>query len=70
MAEMPSRRVELMRSVPPDSWIAMSKDESRIVGVGRTFLEADSTARSAGESDYFITRAPDVWSSKVFHLAR
>lgn len=48
----------------------MSKDESRIVGVGRTFLEADSTARSAGESDYFITRAPDVWSSKVFHLAR
>lgn len=69
-AKTTSRRVELMRSAPKASWIALSNDESRILAVGKTFAEADEAAQKTGEQDYFLTRTPDVWASRVFAIAR
>lgn len=69
-AKASSRRVELMRSAPKDSWIALSNDESKLVAVGKTFAEADEAAKKTGEKDYFLTRTPDVWASRVFSIAR
>jgi len=66
MVASPSQRVELLRSVPEDSWVAMSIDETRIIAVGPSFAEADKAARDAGATDYFITRSPDAWSNRVF----
>ena len=56
-----SPRVELLRSAPLNSWIALSADETRIIAVGKTFMEADAAARKTGETGYFLTRTPDSW---------
>lgn len=60
-----SIRVELLRSAPLDSWIALSADETRIVAVGKTFIEADTAARETGEQDYYLTKTPDVWLPRL-----
>lgn len=56
-----SQRLELLRSAPMNSWIALSADESRIVATGRTFTEADEAAKKTGEQGYFLTKTPDSW---------
>ena len=66
MAVNHNRRVELLRSAPKNSWVAMSSDESRIITTGKTFLEVDAAAKQAGETDYFITRTPDAWLNRIF----
>jgi hypothetical protein len=57
-------RLELLRSAPLNSWLALSADETRIVAIGKTFTEADSIAKQAGETDYVLTRTPDAWMSR------
>jgi hypothetical protein len=70
LIEMPApakagdRRLELLRSAPMNSWLALSADNSRIVAIGSTFVEADSIAKETGEKDYVLTRTPDVWISR------
>ena len=54
-------RLQLLRSAPMSSWIAISKDESHIIAVGKTFMEADEIARQSGEPDYFLAKTPDAW---------
>jgi hypothetical protein len=56
-----SQRLELLRSAPMNTWIAISADESRIVATGSTFMEADEAAKKAGEEGYFLTRTPNSW---------
>jgi hypothetical protein len=56
-----SQRLELLRSAPMNSWIALSADESRIVAIGSTFMEADEAAKRTGEQGYFLTKTPDSW---------
>lgn len=55
------RRLELLRSAPLNSWIALSGDETQIVAVGKTFMEADEIAKKSGQTDYFLTKTPDEW---------
>jgi hypothetical protein len=56
-----SQRLELLRSAPMNTWIALSADETRIVAIGNTFMEADEAAKKTGEEGYFLTRTPDSW---------
>ena len=65
-AKIEDRRLEILRSAPRNSWLALSADSTRLIAVGKTFLEADSTAKSLGEKDYFLTRTPDEWLSRSF----
>lgn len=58
------RRLELLRSAPMNSWIAFSGDESRIIATGKTFMEAEAAAQQSGETDYFLTKTPDEWTSR------
>jgi hypothetical protein len=69
-SEPASRRLELLRSAPLNSWIALSKDESKIVATGKTFMEADASAKQSGEKDYFLTRTPDAWLPRALSLVR
>jgi hypothetical protein len=62
---MEDSRLQLLRSAPLDSWIAMSQDETRIVAVGNTLMEADAAAKLTGEESYFLTRTPEVWLPRV-----
>jgi hypothetical protein len=56
-----SQRLEVLRSAPLNTWIALSADESRIVATGSTFLEADDAAKKTGEEGYFLTKTPNSW---------
>jgi hypothetical protein len=62
-----SARLELLRNAPLNSWVAFSSDESRIVAIGKTFMEADAAAKETGEKDYFLTRTPDSWLPRALH---
>jgi hypothetical protein len=56
-----SRRADLLRAAPLNSWVALSADETKIVAVGNTFVEADAIAKKSGEKNYVLTRTPDAW---------
>lgn len=61
-----NRRLELLRGAPLNSWIALSGDETQILAIADTFMEADAIARKSGRTDYFLLRTPDAWVSRVF----
>jgi hypothetical protein len=54
-------RLDMLRSAPMDSWIAISEDESRIVAVGKTYAEASELSDAAGEADPIILKTPIAW---------
>jgi hypothetical protein len=58
-------RLELLRSAPMNSWLALSEDETRIIAIGKTFMEADAIAKRSGETNFVITRTPDEWMSRA-----
>ena len=54
-------RLEILRKAPLDSWIALSADETRLVGVGKTLEEALREAEKNGENDPLILKTPPEW---------
>gem|GEM_PF-827138 len=63
LMDMPNqdKRLQLLRSAPMDSWIALSEDESRIVAVGATYEEVVKNSESAGFADPLLLKIPKVW---------
>jgi len=62
MSPQDARRLELLRSVPLNSWIALSEDETKIVATGATYLEVVERSEKAGISDPLILKTPQQWS--------
>jgi hypothetical protein len=56
-------RLELLRSAPLNSWIALSEDESRIVATGATYSEVVALSERAGVRDPLIIKTPEQWTS-------
>ena len=54
-------RLELLRSVPLDSWVALSGDESRVVATAATYAEVSAKSDAAGENDPVILKTPSQW---------
>jgi hypothetical protein len=54
-------RAETLRSAPPDSWIALSADETRIVASGATLAEVAKLLDDAGDKDSVILKTPKAW---------
>ena len=48
----------VLRDAPPGEWIALSEDQTRIVGRGKTPAEAIKAAQENGEPDPFILKVP------------
>jgi hypothetical protein len=61
----PEEYVRMLAEAPRDKWIAMSEDESRIVGVGDTMEEAVSNAQEHGVADPVLTLTPSEWAPIV-----
>ena len=59
-------RVRILREAKADSWIALSADESRVVGKGDTYAEAVAEADRAKETDPILIKTPVNWLPKVF----
>lgn len=62
----PEERIRILREAKPDSWIALSADESRVVGRGNTYGEAVEQAKRQGEEDPVLLKIPDNWSIRAF----
>ena len=59
-------RARILREAKPNSWIAFSSDESKVVGCGSTYSEAVQDAEKHGEEDPLLIKIPDTWEPRVF----
>jgi hypothetical protein len=63
-------RVRLLRKAKPNSWVALSGDESKVVAYGDSYSEVVRAAESVGETEPVILKIPETWASKVFTTPR
>jgi hypothetical protein len=61
-------RVQILREAKPNSWLALSGDESRVAGRGDSFEQAVKDAKEHGENDPLLIKVPDNWEPRVFLL--
>ncbi len=61
-------RVQILREAKPNSWLALSSDESRVAGRGDSFEQAVEDAKEHGENDPLLIKVPDNWDPRVFLL--
>ena len=54
-------RLDLIRSAPLNSWVALSGDETRIVAVGASYMNVVEQSDAAGEDDPVILKTPSIW---------
>jgi Family of unknown function (DUF5678) len=59
-------RVRILRDAKPNSWVAFSEDESKVVAYGDSYSEVVRAAKSVGETEPVIVKIPETWSSRVF----
>jgi hypothetical protein len=57
----PKERVEVLKTAAPNSWLALSCDESRVVARGDSYSEAARMAAESGEKDPVLLKTPDSW---------
>jgi hypothetical protein len=58
-------RLELLRNAKPNTWLALSSDETRLAGSGDSYAEAVADAERQGEDDPLVLKVPDQWSPRV-----
>ena len=51
---------KLLADVPKGAWVALSKDQGRVIAYAAELEEVLRKAKEAGESDPIITRVPEV----------
>jgi hypothetical protein len=59
-------RIRILSEAKPNSWVALSSDESRVAGRGDSYEEAVEDALKHGESDPLLIKVPDNWQPRVF----
>jgi hypothetical protein len=62
-ATLNSPRTEALRAAPPNSWIALSDDESHVIATGATYEEAVKKSEEAGVGEPILIKTPDYWLS-------
>jgi len=61
-------RVKILSEAKPNTWVAFSSDESKLVACGETYSEAVEAAEKNGEADPLLIKIPDNWEPRAFHL--
>ena len=54
-------RVRILRSAKPNTWVAFSADESRLVAQADTYDQVVSASEQKGENDPVLVKVPDEW---------
>jgi len=60
-----SPRVEALLKARPNTWIALSEDQTRTVGEGDTFEEAVAAAEANGVDDPVLIMIPSDWAARA-----
>jgi len=61
----PEEYARMLAEAPRDGWIALSEDESRVVGFGPTMEAAVSAAAAKGVDEPVLLVSPKEWGHKV-----
>ena len=61
----PEKRKKILLEAPPESWIAFSEDEDRVVAQGSTYEEVVAKSKENGELEPILTRTPKGWGSFI-----
>jgi hypothetical protein len=61
-----SERVKILKQAKPNSWIALSSDESKLLATSESYAEAVKIAEAAGEPEPVLIRTPDTWVDRVY----
>lgn len=56
---------DVLEQAPRDCWLALTEDQSRVVGRGESIREAVEEAKENGESDPVLILAPKSWTPMV-----
>jgi hypothetical protein len=64
---MPATLSKILSESGRDCWLALSEDESSVVGRGDTPEEAVKEAQRAGVSDPILIWAPKTWTPSVYY---
>jgi hypothetical protein len=59
-------RLKVLRAAKPNTWIAFSADESRVVAQADTYAEVVDLARAEGEEEPLVEKIPETWLPRVF----
>jgi hypothetical protein len=59
---------KVLEKAPRDCWLALTQDESKVVGRGENIAEALREAKENGEDDPLLIWAPKVWIPAVYSL--
>ena len=51
---------KLLADIPKGAWVALSRDEERVVAYAAELQEVLRLAKEAGENDPIITRVPEA----------
>jgi hypothetical protein len=62
-------RRSILANAKPNTWIALSADERRVVAEADTFAAVAELAEQTGESDPLILFIPEDWSPRAFVVA-
>ena len=54
-------RIRILSEAKPNSWVALSSDESKLVGRGDTYDQAVEDAQKHGENDPLLIQIPSNW---------
>ena len=60
-------RNRILNEAKPNSWVAFSSDETKLVGRGDTYAEVVEDAEKHGEFDPVLVKIPDNWEPRAFH---
>ena len=60
------QRLQVLQNAPPNSWVALSEDESRVIGVAATYDDAVDLAAKEGIEDPVLLKTPEEWLAPVF----
>ena len=61
----PEEYAHMLAQAPRNGWIALSEDESQVVGSGSTVEEAVSAAANRGVEEPVLVKSPKEWGHKV-----
>jgi hypothetical protein len=61
----PEEYAHMLAQAPLDQWVALSEDESAIVGVGVTMEDAASAAAKRGVEEPVLIKTPKEWGCRV-----
>jgi len=56
----------ILQNAPRECWLALTHDETKVVGRGENIIEAVAEAKQNGEDDPLLIWAPETWIPAVY----